>query len=121
LSNRELPSTRDVAPIGDGPAGAAAARAMTAEELLPRVKRLVVDALRLDGLRPDEIADDEPLVGGRLGLDSVDLLELVVALERELGVAVPGEAIGGEAFASPRALAAWLAAHPAAAALDGAR
>ncbi|MCM2268877.1 MAG: phosphopantetheine-binding protein [Thermoanaerobaculia bacterium] len=93
---------------------------MTVDELLPRVKRLVIEALRLDGLRPDEIADDEALVGGRLGLDSVDLLELIVALERDLGVAVPGEAIGGEAFASPRALAEWLAAQPAAA-LDGAR
>jgi len=93
---------------------------MTGDALLPRVKRLVVETLRLDGLRPEEIGDDEPLVGGRLGLDSVDLLELVVALERELGVAVPGEAIGGDAFASPRALADWLAAHAAAAVRDGA-
>lgn len=93
---------------------------MTADELLPRVKRLLIEALRLDGLRPDEIADDEALVGGRLGLDSVDLLELIVALERDLGVAVPGDAIGGDAFATPRALAEWLAAQPAAA-LDGAR
>lgn len=93
---------------------------MTAEELLPRVKRMVVETLRLDGLRPDQIEDDETLIGGRLGLDSVDLLELVVALERDLGVAVPGEAIGGDVFASPRALAHWLAANPAAT-RDGAR
>jgi acyl carrier protein len=82
---------------------------MTADELLPILKRLLVETLRLDGLAGDRLADDEPLFGGRLGLDSVDALELVVAIERELGVAVPGEAIGGESFASPRALAEWLA------------
>ena len=65
--------------------------------------------LRMDGLAPDAIADDEPLFGARLGLDSVDALELVVALERELGVTIPSEAIGGETFATVGQLAAWLA------------
>lgn len=82
---------------------------MTPEELLPRLKRLVVESLKLEGLDPESIADDEPLFSSRLGLDSVDALELVVALERELGIAIPSEEIGGETFSSPRALAAWLA------------
>jgi len=82
---------------------------MTAEELLPRLKVLIVDGLRLDGLAPQEITDDEPLIGGRLGLDSVDALELVVRLERDLGVTVPGEEIGGEAFANAGELARWIA------------
>jgi acyl carrier protein len=69
----------------------------------------MVTALRLDGLDAAAIGDQEPLVGGRLGLDSVDALELVVAIERELGIAIPGEEIGGDVFASPRALAEWLA------------
>ena len=84
---------------------------MSPDELLQRLKQMMVTTLRLDGMRPEEIDDDEPLIGGRLGLDSVDLLELVVTVERELGVAVPAEAIGGDAFASPRALAGWLAAQ----------
>ena len=81
---------------------------MTPEELLPRLKELLVSALRLEGLSAGEIADDEPLIGGRLGLDSVDALELVVAIEREFGLAIPGEEIGGDAFATPRTLARWL-------------
>ncbi|HSD80130.1 MAG TPA: phosphopantetheine-binding protein [Solirubrobacteraceae bacterium] len=82
---------------------------MTADELVPRLKRLLVESLHLDGLSPEAITDDEPLFGARLGLDSVDALELVVALEREFGVAIPSDEIGGEAFASVRALAGWLA------------
>ena len=82
---------------------------MTPDELLPRLKELLVASLRLEGLRAEDVADDELLVGGRLGLDSVDALELVVAIEREFGLAIPGEEIGGEAFATPRTLARWLA------------
>jgi acyl carrier protein len=82
---------------------------MSPEELLPRLKRLLIESLHLDGLDPDSIADDEPLFASRLGLDSVDALELVVALEREFGVVVPSEEIGGEAFVSVRTLADWLA------------
>jgi acyl carrier protein len=82
---------------------------VTPDELRPRLKRLLVESLHLDGMDPDSIADDEPLFASRLGLDSVDALELVVALERELGVSVPSDEIGSEAFASVRALADWLA------------
>jgi acyl carrier protein len=81
---------------------------VTAEELLPRLKRLIVSALRLEGLRAEQITDDEALIGGRLGLDSVDALELVVSIEREFGIAIPGGEIGGDAFATPRSLASWL-------------
>lgn len=94
---------------------------MTPEELLPRLKRLVVESLKLEGLSPESIADDEPLFSSRLGLDSVDALELVVALERELGVAIPSEEIGGETFSSPRALAEWLAPRLAAGAASPGR
>ncbi len=70
---------------------------------------MIVAGLKLDGLEPDSIADDQPLFGGELGLDSVDALELVVALEREFGVAVPSEEVGSEAFHNVRAMAEWLA------------
>ena len=70
---------------------------------------MIVEGLKHDGLDPESIADDQPLFGGALGLDSVDALELVVALEREFGIAVPSEEIGTEVFHSVRALADWLA------------
>jgi acyl carrier protein len=77
--------------------------------LLDRVKRLLVEALRMDGLAPEGIGDDQHLFGEGLGLDSVDALEVVVALEREFGIAIPSEEVGGEVFRTPRSLAHWLA------------
>ena len=50
-----------------------------------RLKRLIVESLHLEGLTPETIADDAPLFGEGLGLDSVDALELMVALEQEYG------------------------------------
>jgi len=69
---------------------------------------LLVESLKLEGLEPSSIGDDQPLFGGELGLDSVDALELVVAIEREFGVAVPTDEVGGRAFRSVGALAVWL-------------
>ena len=80
-----------------------------------RIKQLLVDALHLEGLAPASIADDAPLFGEGLGLDSVDALELVVALEREFGIRIQSHEIGKEAFASVSALAAFIDGRLAAA------
>ena len=73
-----------------------------------RIKRLLVDKLHLEGLTPESIADDMPLFGEGLGLDSVDALELVVALEREFTLRIQSHEVGREAFASVAALAAYV-------------
>ena len=65
-----------------------------------RIRRLLVETLRLEGLEPEAIADDQPLFGEGLGLDSIDALELVVALEREFGIAIANESVGRESLAS---------------------
>ncbi|MCB9378343.1 MAG: acyl carrier protein [Holophagales bacterium] len=80
-----------------------------ARDLVPRLKRLLVESLKLEGLEPGSIGDEQPLFGGDLGLDSVDALELVVAIEREFGVAMPSEEVGGDAFSNVAALAGWIA------------
>ena len=80
-----------------------------------RIKQLIVDALHLEGLAPRDIADDAPLFGEGLGLDSVDALELVVALEKEFGVRIQSHEVGREAFASVRTLAAFVDGRLAAA------
>jgi acyl carrier protein len=85
------------------PAARLAAESCTPE----RVKRLLVDELRL-GRDPASIADDEPLFGGGLGLDSIDALELVVALERVFAISIPSEDVGREAFATAATLAAFV-------------
>lgn len=55
--------------------------------LVDEVKHMIIGALQL-ALEPDEIAEDCPLFGFGLGLDSIDALTLVVAVEAELGVEV---------------------------------
>ena len=81
-----------------------------------RIKRLLVEKLHLEGLTPESIADDMPLFGEGLGLDSVDALELVVALEREFSLRIQSHEVGREAFASVAALAAYVEGrlHPTA-------
>lgn len=64
-------------------------RALAAErrELTEAVKTLLVDRLALD-VEPSRIADDQPLFGRGLELDSIDTLELAMAVEDEFGVVV---------------------------------
>jgi acyl carrier protein len=81
------------------------------DELIPKVKQMIIDALRIEGMSPDEIDDDAPLFGEGLGLDSIDALQLVVAMEKDFGVVVPDAATGSKVFASVRAMAAYIAEH----------
>ncbi len=68
------------------------------------LKRLIVESLNLDGLTPDNIADDAPLFGQGLGLDSVDALELVVALEQEYGITIESHELDRTVFTSVASL-----------------
>ena len=79
------------------------------EELIPKVKQMIIDSLRIEGMSPDEIETDAPLFGEGLGLDSIDALQLVVAMEKEFGVVVPDAATGTTVFASVRSMAAYIA------------
>ncbi len=58
-------------------------------ELKTQIKRLLVENLMLQ-TGAEEIADDLPLFGpGSLGLDSVDALQIVVALDKNYGLKIP--------------------------------
>lgn len=81
------------------------------EELIEPVKQLIIDALRIDGMTSADIDTDAPLFGDGLGLDSIDALQLVVAMEKEYGVVVPDAAAGTKVFQSVRSMAAHIAEH----------
>jgi acyl carrier protein len=58
-------------------------------ELKRQIKRMLVENLMLQSTA-DEIGDDQPLFGpGGLGLDSVDALQIVVALDKNYGLKIP--------------------------------
>jgi acyl carrier protein len=67
---------------------------------LAEFKRLIIDTLKLDGITPEMIEDGEPLFGGRFGLDSIDALEVVVAVEKRLGVKIRAHELEPAAFRS---------------------
>ena len=82
-----------------------------ATTLKERIKAMMVENLMLQ-VTAAEITDDMPLFGpGGLGLDSVDALQLVVAMEKEFGVVVPDAATGTKVFASVRTMADYIAEH----------
>jgi len=81
------------------------------DELIPKVKQMIIDSLRIEGMSPDEIVTDAPLFGEGLGLDSIDALQLVVAMEKEFGVVVPDAATGSKVFVSVRSMADFIAEH----------
>lgn len=56
-----------------------------------RIKEVIVEALMLEDIEPSEIKNDEPLFVEGLGLDSIDALELAIALSKEFGVKTSAE------------------------------
>lgn len=55
------------------------------------MKELIVEALMLDDVTPEEIDSHAPLFGDGLGLDSIDALELAIAIDRRFGVKIRAE------------------------------
>jgi acyl carrier protein len=83
---------------------------MVSPEFKDEIKQLIITSLKLD-ITADSIADDAPLFQSGLGLDSIDALELAVAIERKYHVTIPDEKVGKQAFSSVEALAGYVAAH----------
>ena len=82
------------------------------DPLASRLKSLIVSTLKLDGVRPEDIPDDEVLIGSpRFGLDSVDALELVLVLEKEFGVKIGSSEESRKALATVNTLAAFIRAN----------
>jgi len=77
-------------------------------ELKTQIKHLLVENLMLQS-KAEEIADDLPLFGpGSLGLDSVDALQLVVALDKNYGLKIPDPEAAKKVLQSVNTIAAAL-------------
>ena len=60
---------------------------MTREEIITKLKETVVSSLDLEDLAPADIETEAPLFGEGLGLDSIDALELGMAVKKAFGIA----------------------------------
>jgi acyl carrier protein len=79
---------------------------------LNELKKLVVDNCVLK-IKPDEIGEETPLFGpGSVGLDSLDALQLTVAIEQQYGIAINDAQVARQALQSLGALRRWLAQQP---------
>jgi len=76
-----------------------------------QLKHFIVNTLKLRDTPVEKISDDEPLIGGTLGLDSLDALSLAMSLEDEFGVTIHSRAESHQAFASVTSLAGFIRAH----------
>ena len=80
--------------------------------LSTEIKQLIIDSLNLEGMTPDEIDTQAPLFGEGLGLDSIDALELGLALNNRYGVVLSAESDDmRQHFYSVETLAAFVSAR----------
>jgi len=78
------------------------------EELIQELKVKIVDTLNLITIAPESIDAEAQLVGGDLGLDSIDVLELVMMIEKDYGLKIDNKELGIRVFATLKILAEYI-------------
>lgn len=81
------------------------------DDLMLRLKEEIIEVLNLEDIKPDDIDDNAPLIGDGLGLDSIDVLELIVLLGKNYGINVKEASQGREIFKSVRIMAEYIRAN----------
>lgn len=75
------------------------------EQLIAELKERIIETLDLIDVKPADFKEDERLVGGPLGIDSIDILELAMMIDRDYGVKIDNKELGQKVFVSLRSLA----------------
>ncbi|WP_264272892.1 phosphopantetheine-binding protein [Duffyella gerundensis] len=82
------------------------------DALIPEIKQMIIDTLNLEDLTPEDIDVQAPLFGDGLGLDSIDALELGLAVKNRYGVVLSAESEAmRQHFFSVASLAAFISAQ----------
>ena len=80
-------------------------------ELIEELKHKLIELLNLTDVTPQNFDENAQLVGGDLGIDSIDVLEMVVMVEKDYGVVINSQEVGEKVFASLVSLAAYIQAN----------
>ncbi len=81
------------------------------DDWIREVKRKLIETLGFMDLTPEDIDEDAPLVGGDTGMDSIDVLEIVMMIERDYGVRIDNSELGAKVFATLRTMADFIREH----------
>ena len=81
------------------------------EDLIPKLKKEIINELQLEGMTPEDVDPEAPLFGEGLGLDSIDALELVVLLDRNYGIKIQASKEGPKIFRSVKTIAEYILEH----------
>jgi acyl carrier protein len=83
------------------------------DELIAELKVKLIDILNLPDVTPEDFDEKAQLVGGELGIDSIDVLEMVVMVEKDYGIIINSQEVGEKVFASLAALADYIRTNQA--------
>ena len=78
------------------------------ENLKQELKEKIIKDLNLEDVEVADIANDDPLFGDGLGLDSIDALELIVMLDKDYGIKITDPKEGKSIFESIDTMAAFI-------------
>ena len=81
------------------------------EKLLKELQVKIIDVLNLIDVQPEDIGTNDRLVGGNLGIDSIDVLEMVIMIEKDYGVKIDNRELGVKVFATLSTLAEYIHVH----------
>lgn len=78
------------------------------DALTEELKVKLIDILNLSSVNPADIDKNAQLVGGDLGIDSIDVLEMVVMVEKDYGVTINSQDVGEKVFSTLASLAEYI-------------
>jgi acyl carrier protein len=76
--------------------------------LINELKVKIIDTLNFEDITPDDVVEDDQLVGGELGIDSIDVLELVMMIDKDYGIKIDNKELGEKVFANLTSLARFI-------------
>lgn len=82
----------------------------TGTELKADIKKMIIETLNMQDITSEDIGDDLPLFGGdnTLGLDSIDAIELVMAVQREFKVRIDDQNLAREVLKDVNSIAEFI-------------
>jgi len=76
--------------------------------LIEELKVKLIEILNLADVKPEDFDENSQLVGGELGIDSIDVLEMVVMVEKDYGIIINSQEVGQKIFSSLTSLAEFI-------------